>query len=412
MATSMQQEGKLALFGGIPVREQPLPRWPHFSEDEIATVGAILRSGDVNYWTGSECTSFETEFAEYHGVRYGCALANGTLALELALRVLGIGSGDEVIVTPRSFFASASSIALAGAVPIFADVDSDSQNITVDTISAAVTDKTRAILVVHLAGWPCDMPAIMEFARERGLAVIEDCAQALGAKIGEKFVGSFGDVAAFSFCQDKIMSTGGEGGMLLTNDRSLWSAAWSFKDHGKSWDRVHEPQEKPGFRWLHESLGSNWRTTEMQAAIGRLQLQKLSKWVQTRRANADRLIAALAGHPALRIPVPAMETQHSYYRLYAFIEAQALAAGWTRDRILAALRAEGIPGLSGTCAEIYREQAFGGDAHDGLPVAKTLGETSLALLVHPTLEPRDIDDISRALIKVLDEAIAHEFNDA
>ncbi len=198
--------------------------WPRFDQDELDAVQAVLRSGRVNYWTGREGRSFEREFAAYCGAAHGVALANGTLALELALRALGVGSGDDVLVTPRSFFASAGAIMLTGGRPVFADVDTDSQNVTVETLGAAITAETKAIVVVHLAGWPCDMDAIGAFAASNELAIVEDCAQAHGASWRGRKVGSFGDAAAFSFCQDKIMTTGGEGGMLLTSRRGCVEA--------------------------------------------------------------------------------------------------------------------------------------------------------------------------------------------
>jgi dTDP-4-amino-4,6-dideoxygalactose transaminase len=383
----------------------PLPPWPNFEADELAAADRVLRSGKVNYWTGDECRQFEKEFAAYHGVAHAVALANGTLALELALRVLNIGAGDEVIVTPRSYFASASCIVLAGAKPVFVDVDEDSQNITANTIEAAVTKRTKAVIAVHLAGWPCDMPAIMELAGRHHLFVIEDCAQALGARIDGSLVGTFGNLAAFSFCQDKIISTAGEGGMLLTNDRANWSAAWSFKDHGKSWERVHADDHPPlGFRWLHEGFGSNWRMTEIQGAIGRLQLEKLDGWVGKRRSNAERIASGLKELSALRIPLPSTREEHAYYKFYSFVRPERLRSNWDRDRILSALDAEGCPAWSGSCPEIYRETAFEDENYPILPVAKRLGETSMMLPVHPTLGKSDIEQLITTIRKVFQYA--------
>ena len=231
---------------------------------------------EVNYWTGQEGRNFEREFALWSDSKYAIAVANGTVALDLALAGCGIGArnggkaDDEVIVTPRTFVASVSSIVNAGAIPKFADVDKNSGNINQHTIKAVLTKKTKGIVAVHLAGWPCDMQPIMELAREKNIRVIEDCAQAHGARYQGRSVGSLGDVAAWSFCQDKIMTTGGEGGMVTTNDQGLWSVMWSFKDHGKSWEAVYERDHPPGFRWVHDSFGTNWRMTEMQAAIGRI----------------------------------------------------------------------------------------------------------------------------------------------
>jgi len=381
--------------------------WPVYQEDEIAAVEAVLRSGKVNYWTGSVSREFERDYAAYVGVPYAIAVANGTLALDLAWIALGIGKGDEVIVTSRTFLASVSSIVLAGATPVFADIDPDSQNITAETVRAVLSPRTKAILCVHLAGWPCDMDGILALAHEYGLKVVEDCAQAHGARYKDRPVGSFGDIAAFSFCQDKIMSMGGEGGLVTCRDEALWSRMWSFKDHGKSYDAVYYRQHPPGFRWLHESFGTNWRITEMQAAIGRCQLAKLDDWVTRRRANMAALFAGLKGLAALRIPQAPADVYHAAYRAYVFVRPEALKAGWSRDRIMQEVAARGVPCMSGSCSEVYRERAFDGTGlrpTTPLPVAHELGETSLAFLVPPTLSPADLREVARVVREVIEGA--------
>ncbi len=381
--------------------------WPYFAQDEIDAVAEVLKSGKVNYWTGEEGRLFEREFADFTGCKYAIALANGTVALELALYALGIGSGDEVIVTSRTFIASASCAIMRSAVPIMADVDTISQNITSETIKVALTPKTRAIIAVHLAGWPCDMDLIMDFARKHGLKVIEDCAQAHGATYKGRPVGSLGDVAAFSFCQDKIMTTGGEGGMLTTNDRELWEKAWAFKDHGKSYDAVYHRKHVPGFRWLHESFGTNWRLTEMQSVIGRIQLRKLPDWVETRQNHASILTKCFSHIPSLRVTTPPKNISHAYYKYYVFTRPEFLKAGWNRDKIMNAICSEGIPCLSGTCSEIYLEKAFEDRMlrpQHRLKNAKELGETSLMFLVHPTLTYEDMENTCTVVEKVLGEA--------
>jgi len=378
-------------------------QWPHFDDEQIAAAAAVLRSGKVNYWTGEEARAFEREFARSCGAEYAVALANGTVALELALHVLGIGPGDEVVVTPRSFIASASTVALRGARPVFADVDPDSQNITPATVRAVLSRRSKAIIAVHLAGWPCAMDGLQELARERGLKLIEDCAQAHGALYRGRPVGSFGDLAAFSFCQDKIMTTAGEGGMLATGDEALWRAAWSYKDHGKSYDAVYHRAHPPGFRWVHESLGTNWRMTEVQATIGRCQLARLPAWLSLRRRNAAILADGLRPLPLLRIPQTPAHVSHAWYKFYAFVRPDRLARGWTRDRIMAAISDRGVPCFSGSCSEIYRERAF---SERGLgperprTVAQSLGATSLMLLVHPTLMPEDMAYACRVVADV------------
>lgn len=385
----------------------PFSPWPSFSEAEVQAVAAVLRSNRVNYWTGNECREFEQEFAAWSGTRHAVSLANGTLALEACLKGLNIGPGDEVVVTPRSFMASASCVVTEGAIPVFADVDRDSQNLSAATIEKVITPATRAIICVHLAGMPCEMDDIMRLAARYDLKVIEDCAQAHGATYRGKMVGSIGHVAAWSFCQDKIMTTGGEGGMITTNDAALWSRIWSLKDHGKSWDAVYNRQHPPGFRWVHESFGSNWRMIEVQAAIGRAQLRYMPEWTRKRAANSARLAAACREFPLLRVPAIPSHLTHAQYKFYAFIDEARLAQGWSRDRIVAAINERGVPCYQGSCSEIYLEKAFDKTAFrpdEPLPVARELGQTSIMLLIHPTLTEEEIDRTCRAIREVASQA--------
>ncbi|KYG64719.1 aminotransferase [Bdellovibrio bacteriovorus] len=397
----------LAINGGDPVSKKAIAPWPVFGNDEIESVVDVLKSGKVNYWTGNLTKKFEDDFASYHGMKHGIALSNGTLALELALFGLGVGPGDEVITTCRTFIASASCIVRVGATPVMADIDLSSQNITADSISRVINKNTKAIVVVHLAGWPADMSAIMKLAKENNLKVIEDCAQSHGAKIDGRLTGSFGDMSAFSFCQDKIMTTGGEGGILLTNESEIYEKMWAFKDHGKSYDAVYRREHPPGFRWLHESFGTNWRFTEIQSAIALKQLEKLEAWVLQRRHLAHKVIANLKDEEGLIIPQPSSREFHSYYRLYAFIDQAQLRDGWNRDRIMHAIQAEGFPCFVGSCGEIYLEKAFVNSpfaVKERLPNAKKLSESSLAFLVHPTLADDYADGLSLAVKKVLKSA--------
>lgn len=394
----------LACEGGEPLRQGQWPPWPHVGEAEVEAAAEVLRSGKINYWTGKQGRQFEAEFAEAVGCRHAVALANGTVALEAALAALDVGPGDEIIVTCRTFVASATCCLSRGATPVFADVDPVSQNITADTIKAELSERTRAIIAVHLAGWPCDMEPILALAREHRLAVIEDCAQAHGATYRGRPVGSWGNLAAFSFCQDKILTTGGEGGMVTTNSEALWERVWSYKDHGKSWEAVQRHDPEAVFKWLHAGPGTNWRMTEMQAAIGRVVLKRLPDWVQARRRLATVLDQRFSQIAALRVTVPPDDVGHSYYKYYAFLRPEHLGDGWTRDRIVKAVQAEGVPCGSGSCPEIYRERVF---ADLGLQptgrhaVAQQLGETSLMFQVHPTLEESDMHDAADALEKVL-----------
>lgn len=388
--------------------------WPSFTQEEADAVSQVLLSNKVNYWTGTECREFEKEFAAWAGTDYAVALANGTLALDVALQAMGIGEGDEVIVTPRSFIASVSTVVNAGAIPVFADVDNNTGNISAMTIAPKITDKTKAVICVHLAGWPCDMNEIMAFAKQHNLWVIEDCAQAHGAKYKGKPVGSVGHVGAWSFCQDKIMTTGGEGGMVTTNDKVLWQKMWEYKDHGKNYDSIYHKQHPPGFRWLHDSFGTNWRMMEMQAVIGRIQLKKMAEWTKIRTQNAKILRDALtqfAGEQQfLRIPdiefhqVMGGDSVHAYYKYYVYVRPENLPENINRDSILNALNEKKIPCFSGSCSEIYLEKAF--DNHPSRPnarltVAKELGETSLMFLIHPTLTTNEMQTIATTTVDVL-----------
>ncbi|HBP50426.1 MULTISPECIES: DegT/DnrJ/EryC1/StrS family aminotransferase [Pseudomonas] len=385
----------------------PFSPWPSFTEEEADAVRAVILSNKVNYWTGQETRSFEKEFAAWSGTEYAVALANGTVALDVALKALDIGPGDEVVVTSRTFLASVSSIVNAGAVPVFADVDLDSQNFTAETISAVLTPRTKALICVHLAGWPCDMDPIMDLAAEHDLKVIEDCAQAHGAHYKGRPVGSIGHIAAWSFCQDKIMTTGGEGGMVTTNDRQLWADMWAYKDHGKSWEAVYEREHAPGFRWLHESFGTNWRMLEVQAVIGRIQLRRMQEWHAARLKNASHIWAQARQLPALRVPVLPVADVHAAYKCYVFVRPQALKASWSRDRILNEMVARGVPAFSGSCSEVYLEKAFEGTGWRPslrLAHAKELGETSMMFLVHPTLTQQEIELTCKVLSDVVQEA--------
>ena len=405
----------LAIDGGEPVRTGPFSPWPFFDEELIEASARVLRSNKVNYWTGDEGKQFEKEYAEAIGSKHAIALTNGTVALELALYGLGIGQGDEVIVPSRTFIASASCAVMRGARPVVADVDRDSQTLNVDTIRAAITPRTKAIVAVHLAGWPCDMDPIMDLARSHGIKVIEDCAQSHHATYKGRQVGTIGDVGAFSFCQDKIMTTGGEGGLMTTNDTELWNKCWSFKDHGKSLQAIQKPHEPHLFRWLHAQFGTNWRLTEMQSAMGRVMLSRLPEWVAARQRNAATLTKGLASIPALRIPQAPASMSHSYYKYYAFVRPVHLTPGWNRDRIVKSLQAEGIPCGPGSCSEIYLEQAFGGPGlrpTSRLNIARELGETSLMFMVHPTLTAKEIDATIVGIKKVMSAATRVSLNRA
>jgi dTDP-4-amino-4,6-dideoxygalactose transaminase len=394
--------------------------WPSFTAEEADAVQRVLLSNRVNYWTGTETREFEKEFAAWTGTEHAVALSNGTLALDVALKALGIGAGDEVVVTPRTFIASVSCVVNTGAIPVFADVEADSGNISAATIAKVLTPKTKAVICVHLAGWPCDMDPIMALANDRGLKVIEDCAQAHGARYKGKSVGSIGHVGAWSFCQDKIMTTAGEGGMVTTNDEGLWRRMWSYKDHGKSYEAVYERQHPPGFRWLHETFGTNWRMLELQAAVGRIQLQRMAAWQAQRASNARTIAKTCSQYKALRVPIFRCAMNkceggcahkkgcvHANYKFYAYVDPALLKQGWTRDKVLDAINAEGVPCYQGSCSEVYLEAAFDGTGWrplERLRTAKSMGESSLMFLVHPTLTDHDIQRTCDAIDHVMRQA--------
>lgn len=378
--------------------------WPSFTQQEADAVSQVLLSNKVNYWTGQECREFEKEFAQFAQTQYAVALANGTVALDVALKALGIGAGDDVIVTSRTFLASASSIVTSGANPVFADVELDSQNISRRTIEAVITPNTKAIICVHLAGWMCDMDPIMQLASDKGLYVIEDCAQAHGAKYKGKSAGSIGHIGAWSFCQDKIMTTGGEGGMVTTNDENLWKKMWSYKDHGKNFDSIYNKQHPPGFRWLHDSFGTNWRMIEMQAVIGRIQLKIMPEWTEKRTKNAERILSCFENSPYFTVHYPNNDYVHANYKCYVQVNIDQLPEGWSRDRIMSEINDLGVPCFSGSCSEVYLEHAF--DHTKWRPVerlknAQQLGETSLMFLVHPTLTENNIQTTKDVIQQVI-----------
>ncbi|WP_415720284.1 DegT/DnrJ/EryC1/StrS family aminotransferase [Photobacterium ganghwense] len=387
----------------------PFSPWPSFTEEEANAVRDVLLSNKVNYWTGQECREFEKEFAAWAGCEYAIALGNGTLALDVALKAININPGDEVITTPRTFLASASSIVTAGATPVFADVDLNSQSINAESIEAVLTPKTKAVIVVHLAGMPAEMDAIMALSEKYGFYVIEDCAQAHGAKYKDRSVGTIGHIGAWSFCQDKIMTTGGEGGMVTTNDKSLWSAMWSYKDHGKSFEAIYERQHPPGFRWLHESFGTNWRMTEMQAVLGRIQLKRMPEWTKTRQLYGKLIDDAVAGLNVVRTVKVPEYIEHAEYKHYLFVEPQYLKEGWSRDRIVEEIVERGVPCYQGSCSEVYLEKAFDNTPwrpEERLKNAVELGENSLMFLVHPTLTQDEMDKTCETIKEVLKAATA------
>lgn len=388
-----------------------LSPWPSYSLEEAEAAKNIILSGQVNYWTGDKGKSFENEYADWSNCKYALTMANGTLALTAAYKAIGLKESDEIITTPRTFIATTSAAALTGANPVFADVDRDSGAITVESIEPLINKKTKAISVVHLGGWPADMVKICQLAKSYNLFVIEDCSQAHGAKIAIdkklRSVGSFGNIGTWSFCQDKIITTGGEGGMVTTNDKNLWEQMWSYRDHGKGYDSFFRRDHPPGYRWVTESFGTNFRMTEIQSEIGRIQLKKMDSWNKIRKENAIFLYENLKDLSILRIPMPSDNLKHAWYKFYVYLKPEYISSDWNRSRILEEINACGYKALTGSCSEVYLESCFKDKSFCPsirLPIAKELGETSLMFLVHPGIHKEEMYNYVETIKKILYKA--------
>jgi dTDP-4-amino-4,6-dideoxygalactose transaminase len=358
--------------------------WPQFTDKMISRVSEILKSGKVNQWTNPVVKEFEDKFSNYFDCKHSVAVFNGTVALELCLKTLDLKEGDEIIVTSRTFLASATCGAWYGIKPVFVDVDLNSQNITLESIKQGITEKTKAVILVHLAGWPCELEEICKYCKENNIWVIEDCAQCHGAKYNNKYAGTWGDINAWSFCQDKIISTCGEGGMVTTNNLELYKRAWSLKDHGKGYDTVFNKPHQNGFRWLHEEIGTNWRMLPIQAAIGIESLDELSNWVEHRRNIASIYNENLKNMNGVRLTIPSDNIFHSYYKYYFFINPENFKI--SRDELIEQINKNGVFCQIGSCGEIYKEKALEKYKPDiDLPNAKQLFETAMLLKCDPLI---------------------------
>ena len=379
--------------------------WPHFSNSEIQKVSQILESGKINYWTGKEGRLFESEYAKFCKVNYGIAVSNGTVAIEMALKAIGIKKNDEVIVPSCTYVATASAVLSLGGNPVFADIDLNTLNVTVDSIKKCITKKTKAVIVVHLGGCPCEMRPIISLVKKKNLKLIEDCSQAHGAKYENKPVGSFGDLSTWSFCQDKIISTAGEGGMITTNNKKYRDFVWSLKDHGKSEISLKKQQKKIGFKWIHDNEGSNYRLTEIQSAVGRIQLKNINKTNNNRKKFAKRLSYVLSKYKKnIRVPFFDNSIHHAWYRFYVFIEINNKVSKNYRDRLLKFLNANQIQCITGSCAEVYREKVF---RKNNLSPKKRhknamrISDSSLAFIIHPDFNEKQIRDMCNKIDRAL-----------
>tara|TARA_B100000900_G_scaffold400922_1_gene405044 strand:- start:5727 stop:6899 length:1173 start_codon:yes stop_codon:yes gene_type:complete len=383
--------------------------WPSFTKEEGDAVKRILLSNKVNYLFGGEGKRFEKNFSDFTNSKFSLALANGTLALDLCLRAIGIKKGDEVIVTGRTFIASASCISLLGGKPVFVDVNINSQNIDLISIKKALTKKTKAVICVHFAGFPCDMPSIIKFAKHNKLFVIEDCAQAHGARIAGKSVGSFGDINAWSFCNDKIMTTGGEGGMITTNNPSLFKKAASFNNHGKNLTKFFDLSDKKisMFPYIHDSLGLNYRMTEMQSAIGNIQLSRIQKWNQIRNRNAEVIINKIKNLNIVKVPKINSEFNHAFYKLYLVLQSEFIKSGFSRDDIIDEITKRGVSVSFGASGRVFLEKGFKTykTIPKGLPNSTYLEQNSLMFEVHPTIT---LEEIRLTASKIYDVLLEFE----
>ena len=415
---------KLALDGGSPAIEEKLPGWPWFDEGTIKAAMEVLRSGKVNYWTGSLGMEFEKKWAEYNGVEFAISTSTGTSALHTALGALGIGPGDEVITVPYTFIASSFCVLQIGAIPVFVDVRKEDHCIDPKEIEKKITSRTRAIIPVHLYGNVCEMDEIMKVARKHNLKVIEDAAQAHGAEYKGKKVGSIGDVGCFSFCQNKTFTTGGEGGALITDDEDVAWEARSFRDHGydvkKRMSLLEMEQALP---YIHRRVGFNYRMTEIQSAIGLKELEKLDSWnLPQRRKNGETLIAELKECPQiLTLPVHSEEKRNGFYVFPIVLNLDAITCD--KATFLKAVIAEGVYAWKEFWPQSYKEKVF--TEHNGFgrfnfpfeskeytdpkaveydkvfcPNCAWLEERTFVVHIWPTIKEQHIQLVAKAIKKV------------
>lgn len=383
-----------------------IPSWPQFEADEIEAVTRVLQSGRVNAWTGPDVGAFEEAWKQTSNCGHAMAMANGTLTIESAIRALQFDEKTEVIVPARTYVASASSIVMAGATPVFADVDLVTGCVTAETLEAVRGNRTRAAIVVHVGGWPADMTSIMSWAVEHDIVVIEDAAQAHGATTrdadgNQRWVGTFGDFGSWSFCQDKIMSTGGEGGLLAVRDARHADRVWSLRDHGKSKHRVESHAGNNRFAWWVDTIGSNLRMTCMQAAIGSLQLAKLNGWLDIRARNASILRENLQSVEWLALPQVAPHEHPSWYRFYVQVLGDPSVVESRRNAIVDAASEAGLPIGIGSCPEIYLEDGLQQWAPlQRLTNARDLGERCLCLPCHHLISDEMMSTYADRLVAI------------
>lgn len=378
--------------------------WPNYSNYEANLVKKIIQSNKVNYWSGKTCKIFEEKFSKFHSLKYAVSVMNGSVALEVALKSIGLKKKDEVIVTSKSFIISASAVLNLGATPVFSDIQSESGNIDPEHIQKLITKKTKAIIVVHLAGWPCEMGKILNLSKKFKIKIIEDCSQAHGAKLDKKYVGSFGDLSIWSFCNDKIMTTGGEGGMIATNNKEYYKKANSYKDHGKNFEKIKNNKKKIGFQYVHDDLGTNYRMTSMQGALGIYQLGKLDNWVSKRFNFYKYMLSKLVNIDGIKLPNIPKNITHATYRMYIQLDFSKLKKNINIRQVIKMIRDEGTPCSTGACSEIYNELVFKKyfkGSFKRFKNAKLSDETSIAFFVNPFTKKKEINFMINSLKKVI-----------
>ncbi len=377
--------------------------WPHYSNRIANLVKKTILSGKVNYWTGNLCEKFENKFSKFIDVKYCCSISNASVGLEIALNALDIKKNDEVIVPSRTYITSASAILRVNAKPIFADIEKNSLNIDINSIKKNINRNTKAIICVHLAGYPCDMENILKIAKKNNLKVIEDCSQAHGAMIKNRSVGSFGDISVWSFCNDKIISTGGEGGMIACNNKTIYKKIWSIKDCGRSYDKIRKKTTKVGYRWLYDSIGTNFRMTEMQAAIGILQLKELKSYLKKRNRNANILRNALKKINFIDFQNVDKKLYHAYYRFTILVNKTKIKKGNSRDTILKQLINNKIPATVGVCPELYKEKVFHKfrKKYTDKYYAKEVGKNIICFSVDPSISEKNMQSISNKIKRIM-----------
>ena len=366
--------------------------WPIYDEQMLVGINKIIKKGQVNYLFGKWGKEFENLFSKYHKVSYSIAVSNGTVGLELALAALELNNNDEVLVTPRSYYSSASCIIRNNLKPVFVDIDLNTQNILVDDIKKKITKKTKCIICVHLGGLPCEMNEIMKIAKHNKIKVIEDCSQAHGAMLDGKLAGSFGDIAVWSFCNDKIISTLGEGGMISTSNKNLYNKLWSLKDIGKNIKKYYENNKKKiGFQWLHDSIGTNARLTEIQSYAGYYQLKKLSYVVKKRNENATFLKTELSKLNIFSFLNYSPNYYNAYYRFNFLFNPKYQTNKLSRNILLKELGPR-IDIREGSCPEIYNEKYFKMNYSFFCPNANYIGKYALSLQVDQTIKRESLSN--------------------